>query len=58
MHYWRSDSYKGRGYQEKFGISDGQLKEWWEHVDVPAWDGLFSKYDNQREELMKDEPHW
>ena len=58
FHYWRRDAFKERGYQEKFGYTDDQIEEWFEHTNLEVWDALFKKYDDEREQIMKGEPHW
>ena len=57
-HHWRYSALEERGYKKKMGWTDEQVKEIWSNVDVPKWEAIMKKYDNERERIMNREPHW
>jgi len=58
LHHWRKDAAEKLGWREKEGLSSEEEEELWAHVDVDKWQGVFVGFDDVREELMRDEPHW
>jgi hypothetical protein len=57
-HHWRYGALEKRGYKMKMDWTDEKVKEIWSNIDVPKWEALFEKMDDERERIMNGEPHW
>lgn len=45
-------------HDEREGWTPEKVQEMCAHIDIEAWDSLFTSLDLAREELMADSPHW
>ena len=54
---FRRSAFAYYGWQDCLGWSDAELAELFEHVS-DDWNEQFAKDDDERNEVMKGEPHW
>jgi GNAT superfamily N-acetyltransferase len=46
------------GWKEMMGWTDEEIDEMWSNVSEENWNVAFGKADDERKEILGDEPHW